>query len=694
MTNLISAINNKNLISLNVDIDNFKSVIINLKDSIKNHENRIFNLENKILDLVSKSEFSCIMNNTIEKVDRNERITIDCKEIISSIKEETMEKMNDFSNLLDDKYNELLLSTSNNSSTSTEALEQKITELSPTLKEAYSLTQMLNRNHTELESQVKELRSNLQTISDEIKHVRSNIVDCSNGDILRTNSSNNPTILNKQGQSNDIVSIKDEIIDLINRVVTFEQQIKSENPQKEHSDMYLSPESKKIFLEVNNKLESLQKATESSINNQTPLGNSTDDIWQVLNKNRELTISQMNEQNLLSLRVDVIEQVLEKLPLKNGIPIKPIFDQISARQKAANVAATEPLLDDDSSVQEHAKLALSVDSLGDKIADVLHDILKIKNAVNKNEKGVKDLVLAIIDEFKLIRTNATGLEHLPPLNLAKCVPSFFNNPSFTFERGDESSSYVSDYESEGSSSTQTKGQRSVPDLNNIRETSEELEEAPNQLVKNASSSMQNDSGPDYKHSAELDSYKNQRTSYRRLDHSKGTHKSINDDMDRYLIMDSTEEKDPVIHKEVHINYRTKLMGIDRETIDEFSNMMKEFLKNKDEIMIEVERKVDRDVVERLFNKFRTILNSLNDKIKDIAYTMKKFATQEDMQTVAEAVAQIPVLTEQKLEKQKNHKVPLSQLPHRPERPGANINATVSNFRKSTLDTHLPQLKEK
>ena len=59
-------------------------------------------------------------------------------------------------------------------------------------------------------------------------------------------------------------------------------------------------------------------------------------------------------------------------------------------------------------------------------------------------------------------------------------------------------------------------------------------------------------------------------------------------------------------------------------------------------MCTLERKVERDYVERLFDKFRSMIHSINDRVKELANINQDSATREDIQILLNFIKTIPL----------------------------------------------------
>jgi hypothetical protein len=85
--------------------------------------------------------------------------------------------------------------------------------------------------------------------------------------------------------------------------------------------------------------------------------------------------------------------------------------------------------------------------------------------------------------------------------------------------------------------------------------------------------------------------------------------------------------------------------ISDETLRELRYIFGAFGQEKAALMSAIDKKVDRDLVERLFDKFRTMMMGMNERIREMATLSERFATTRDVKAVAQLVQQIPELNE-------------------------------------------------
>ena len=393
---------------------------------------------------------------------------------------------------------------------------------------------------------------------------------------------------------------------------------------------------------VNDKLSKLQETITNTLTTlaerkKGPNDDQFEQLWAISNQNRATLMDALGEIAMHGRKIDVlmkaVDAPLPEIVTPEELPPSPRVMRPQDESSEANIG-----------LREHRELASTVDGLGDRMNIALQDITSLKNAVNRNEKDVKDVVLAIIDEFKLIRGNATGLENLPPLNLANCVPSFFNNPSFTFTRED-----LSSCSSSCASERSIRNSLSNERMSILAETGPlcPIDEEPITHVRRVSGLMHIVCRSEHLKKA--------------MAVDEGAFGSLHD----FNLSDGEEEEEEEEEeaheheeevKEVEMEKKSSRRDSSKlgsradspptrpllpDEIAKLKMMLNTFLGEKDKLMSAVERKVDRDMVERLFNKFRTIIMRLNDKVTDLSSLLGKFATQQDVDVVAKAVSHIP-----------------------------------------------------
>ena len=396
---------------------------------------------------------------------------------------------------------------------------------------------------------------------------------------------------------------------------------------------------------LSNYLQDQQKQHDEIVK-QSPQEVQLAELWAASQQNRQALMDVMTKQNLFSQNltslqalVQNIQQLQKHVETPSNTPAPVQEEEVPSKPVHTlriNQSGQKQPLDGDVRLKEHRQLASTVDGLDNRVSMAMQDIFKIKNEMNKHEKDVRDVVLAIVDEFKLIHGNAQGLENLPPLNLANCVPSYFNNPSFTFDREQESND-SSAYESERSNVSINRN--SSPDDSNkstfVRSPHHTgVSYSPAPETRRISGLMHLVSKPG--HSGKKIIYDKSAS-----DNSSQKSQSVTipeDALERYRGM-AKEEVDHLLEEQQQkmADHLKKIDEKNKYNQEELSKLMTQFISNKNELMSAVDRKVDRDTVERVYNKFRTVVAAMNDRVVELAKEIPKMATQTDLDQILHLV---------------------------------------------------------
>ena len=634
----MSNFNTDNMIKINVDPSHIIEVLNKMNQKIKDQDNLINNLQLQLLEFVKKSQYDIDIINLTKVSNDSLNLSKDLKNELILFKTQVSDSFKDTEENLQIKTNEVLLTINTNYKSSFDLVH---TQLEDTHNEIKTINSTSKENSIILKQQseiMKDITSNNKILGERIHHVNTELIKFVN----KNNNEKQQNIIKNESIPNNINVdiIREEITNLSNRINKIEQRQKQNIETEIENSQRLQRLIDTNTSLLNERVTSIQKSMEISLSKPLPQPMRTENVtsntaltelWNVTNQNRATLLNTITEHNLLNRRVEDLQSQIKILENK-PIPIQqqqPIIQQIITQQ--SNLP-----LDNDILIKEQQQLESTVNGLADAVSSSIQDINRIKSIVNKNEKDIREVVMAFMDEFKLIRTNATGLEHLPPLNLNTCVPSFFNNPSYTFER--EPSSCSTPFESERENdSTRNNEISRFSEIQFRRSTSEEENfPPPPNKTKRFSGLLHLISRPDI---------------------IKRTPKKLNKDniiskLDKVeTIPEIPEEKPNKIEKIIENNNIIKekiIVSVDKESINELKDLFNKFQLEKNDLILSIDRKVDREMVERLFDKFRMIINHLNEKVKDISNLMNNFITQEDFEKVIEFIKHLPEINEKTL----------------------------------------------
>jgi hypothetical protein len=248
----------------------------------------------------------------------------------------------------------------------------------------------------------------------------------------------------------------------------------------------------------------------------------------------------------------------------------------------------------------------------------------IANELENTKKDVGMAMTAIQSQFHLIQTHGRGLQNLPALNLARVVPSFFNNPSFRYaENSNEEEDLIAANGRPSplsvevlSTPAETPDSSDVPPLDaprsprGPRPQAPPKEAAPPASISGSSSSIILHMGTPSAHG--------RRTS-----------------------PTGKVEVETVHRVQTSVDADTVFARVKREL--DIDGMQKKFERAHSdhlEAMAAFDRKIDRDYVERLFDKFRLMIVALGDRIKELASSSAIYATRDDVEMLAAVLKRI------------------------------------------------------
>jgi len=643
-----------NMIKINVDPSSIVSILNNMSNKIKEQEKRMVFLEKQIQLFVPYEQYTKEMGYATELSSSAMKQSSEAVTQVNAYQSKTLDTVRDIYQTIDNKTNEAIVTINMAQKGMIDSIHQQINETHSQLKQTQASAKessLILKQHSET---LKEMAVNTTILGERIHHVNSELIKHVNQSQalqaipIKANEPKIPPF--------DPEAFREELKNFSNRVARVEQRQKQITENEIESSQRYQRMLDGLSSQFNERVTSLQKTMEIIMAKPAPApprsengSNAYSEVWNVLNQNRATILNAITEQNLISQRVSELQGAIRELqsrPVSHENTSSSIKQSIIAHQQMLQNVP----LDNDIRVKEHKQLATTVNGLGDAMAAALQDITKIKSTVNRNEKDIRDVVMAFMDEFKLIRTNASGLEHLPPLNLTNCVPSFFNNPSFTFDRDESACSTPCESDRDiYSNRTADYAPRRSDSFYRKTQSDEELPSAISQpKPKKISGLLHLISRPD-----------GQKKPPKRSTSDYSLKTEVVDTINEVAELQHTKQPHPEDRVQVVENYRQDVISssqgtervtktvivYDKESTEEIKKLFDKFSGEKDQLMLAVDRKVDRDMVERLFDKFRTLISSLNEKIKEMASMMGHFAKQKDVEAVAEVVAHMPEITE-------------------------------------------------
>ena len=312
--------------------------------------------------------------------------------------------------------------------------------------------------------------------------------------------------------------------------------------------------------------------------------------------------------NVIAMQVKQNKDEIEKLKKTVGDNRYKLFDMqkmIERRQGSEqknsdnddkmNLAAIS--FQDDLKVDQGIATS-ELNMLNQKNEEKINELQKHVDILQSNFRDHKNKVIiamkAIQFELQTIRDYGKGLEGLPLLSLHDAVPEFFDvsRPAFPPGFGD-------------------------PRPDNDEEEKKKQKEKRRQ-AQQPSIVMIN------KHS------------YPKNKSSGGSRSNSERESPRVKF-----KQEPVIIQQ-SIDVEEIMEKLRKEfNVPEIRSLIEQTKKDHENLLSTIERKIDRDYVERLFDKFRVIVHGINDRVKELAELNHDNATHQDLQVLVQLLKNLP-----------------------------------------------------
>jgi hypothetical protein len=416
MTSLKEALATDPILTITVDPRSISKVLNQLNDALKRQARRIADLESNQNSFITRTEYSQDVSLIRRLSEASSKAIEQLLRESAVAKDEIARTREAFAKDIDEKFSAALLSANMTLKQSLGDIQSQIDSHSQqfdTLKADQSRHDA--KHGAELAQLIEQIKRCNDRVSDHDSELLKHCSDCQK----KSEGRSIPAI--GQNSSGAVVT-NDDFQALVNRVskLEYNQQVIGEaedtrgRPGGRVSDAEL----------VNSRIQKLHNSMQEAITLPMvdeagrPFDDKIDRIYAMTNQNRVSLLTALAQLAEHETQFDRLSQQIEQGLLRPVSVVSPEPPRLP-----------RPLF-------EGAQRE-DIDSLAEKVGFLAQDLLKLKALVGQNEHNVREMVLAIIDEFKLIRGNAPGLDVLPPLNLSCCVPQFFHNPSFSFSRVDE-----------------------------------------------------------------------------------------------------------------------------------------------------------------------------------------------------------------------------------------------------------------
>ncbi|OHT12040.1 hypothetical protein TRFO_18229 [Tritrichomonas foetus] len=331
-------------------------------------------------------------------------------------------------------------------------------------------------------------------------------------------------------------------------------------------------------------------------------------INEKIQKSRSTSLDKLDaiDTSVLNMKIEDNESLLKQVNQQKAVLLDVVEELNKIKEKLEMEKMKVPEIQETQKIVEDRKLNVGNGNLNTVALET--ELSKLENDFESHQDKVVAAMNAIQFELQQIRDHGEGLAGLPPLNLANVVPSFFNNPSFTWSRNDDSAE--EDFESNQSSlnSIRSGKHHTRPSIAMISRNLKRSSDALDAISSNASSECQTP------------------ITQNRSKVGFGIPKRESEP----IVVTEKVDVDEIISK---IKNELDIQGM-KDTFKQIKN-------EHTQAMSTIERKIEREYVERLFDKFRVIIHGLNDRIKELASLNNDCATRQDMQLVVQFLKNMP-----------------------------------------------------
>jgi len=266
-------------------------------------------------------------------------------------------------------------------------------------------------------------------------------------------------------------------------------------------------------------------------------------------------------------------------------PVDPsIIQQISQLKEAINQNS-----------RDVANVNIFVSSLEDKFRGILE---KNQQDTLFDEELYDDIVhsmQSIHNELYLLRNHVDGIDHLPELDLSVTIPRFFANTQLL---DIPKKAQTKELENPKGKISEQKSDRQLPPI---------PPQNPNSFLKPQQKVEVRMIAPPRRPSVE--------------------------NSPRVVTVTKAELSDTEVT-------RIKNLIKNDLSFDDAIDFLRENLKKNQEILSSIDRKVDKEFIERLFDKFRELISSLHERIDEISSNLKNYSTKGELNNVIEKCGEI------------------------------------------------------
>lgn len=659
MSHLADMIEKEQMIGVKVDTQNIINIMRQINNKVKEQDRRLAVLEALMPTYVSAEQH---MKDFIRLDEAGQLNAQYIKNLQSSTKE--IQAILDglqvnLTEMLDNRINDLIVTTSVAQKNNFENLDSRINQLTEELKIASASSKKTQNSLNSYVEKNKAIPSQVTDLGHRVEYLYSQFTKTVAQAALSSNKS--IPLLAPDSNSihaNEIVTQKFKVLE--ERLAILEEKAQTKKPilpplPPPPPPLSVGEVKSMINEDIAKRFEQFEKDLNQSFGSKKQV-----EVKLEIPKNPEtispsqfvefMTTVKLNQSNIFGLKnqLGILQARLEEA--ENNA------NKNTARTMARKATAAGSF---DSTFGNSKK----IDDLGNEINDIKQimeslndDIeeLKAKNQeINNTHNNYRKIIYGLIDGINTIHKYADGLSEVPPQNLRTIAPDYFNDDQYDLmthqycmrfpPKMAKKDRILTTQITDSEDSSEHEDSSRAPDVSQIifddfakeNPIKEEPEIVGYASFKNTPLRL---SG--LLHLVSVSSTVPPKKELPKRMETKTVEHTQPEKMHVQFIQNPANlaPSGQMVISDIQNDHDTLPEGIGEDTLRELRFLLGQFQQQRDQLITEIDRKVDRDMVEKLFNKFRVIIAGMNDKIKTIQDLSTQFATQRDVENMTRKLA--------------------------------------------------------
>ena len=699
MNDIQEKINSESFLGVKIDANKISDILTFLNDHQKDHEIRISQIEAMLQGFVQKGDFQQFQNKMMTKFEELEKLQNEQKEEMNNAIKAALEKVdNSIHEMLVtqsvktksmlDEFNSKLQDAIKD----VEKLDDEVHNHHENLLNVHKKTdELIPKDIDELNARLKFVYSELNKLKNLLNHKNNN------GENAQGEPNANDPFLKEHTFSHeqpDNENVTERKIGSRGNQGSLDAQSLAKLKEEIVNELQARLGDSKNTLVLNHDLQAnLDEQNEKQSSQKSPhREGSHKDNGDLINKVIDLTaktnilgssLKQVSSQ--ITDLDDKYTKLSKKLDIYTESPPIDHFDQ--ARTSEAPLPP-DTVFDAQSAFKN---VNLIVQQNSRQILQQEEELLKLSDQIIDLKDQVKEALYLMVDDFRLLHCQADGLERIPiPDYENKC--QIFKDDEEDFE--DQTSKYTrtfppkvqrehndDDYDYSLDDTNDNNGTRKKSSRSARRGTNANLNdilvEQPDKDIKKISGLLHlvtnYQKRPEIIHQTPVQTHqhhqrpasisaKKSRSNLPEIEEITGpstAKKPVKlEGTEKFVLFDVHNVAEPIFamkhrqdsrFKELQdqidnqSDKQSKLEQQMAEVLDlskKFGSLYDDISRKKDELMVAVDRKVDRDLVERLFDKFRVLINELNDRISKIQSGYDGYATVKQVEGLLKMITEV------------------------------------------------------